>query len=168
MSHEHVCKQPLSEAEVAAIADGELSLVRAEAVAHAEQCDGCSSRVADSALSALELRGGLVALAAKAATAPQVEVARAQPSPTKPLLVAVALVLLSTLPLLPSLARSLSVLLASGRVYREAVWQALEAVSGLFSGPVWSLSAALALVLIAVVLARGVRNEQSSLERQPV
>ena len=71
----------LTETALTCIADGELQLVAARAVAHLDGCDGCSTRLGEAALLSI---GAGEALGSRARVAPALVGARAPASATAP------------------------------------------------------------------------------------
>lgn len=158
MIDEEVCRSPLTDAEVGALADGAIEALSPAALEHAETCASCAARVADEAMLALEVGSALMALAAEplpAKAAPVENPTRAPvPSPTKPILIALAVAAIASLPLVPSLGRTGMVLVTSGDLYRSAVWQGVTAVMSLLDGPAVTFFVAAALVALGAMVAR--------------
>lgn len=159
MIDEEVCRSPLTDAEVGALADGALEALSPAALEHAETCSSCAARIADEAMLALEVGSALMALAREPeqARTEAVAVARARPavpSPTKPILIALAVAAVASLPLVPSLGRTGMLLITSGDVYRNAAWQGVTAIVGSLNAPVVTFTVATGLVALSAMVAR--------------
>lgn len=158
MIDEEVCRSPLTDAEVGALADGAIEALSTAALEHAETCASCAARVADEAMLALRVGSALMALAAEPTRA-TVELnaaipSAAVPSPTKPILIALAVAAVASLPLVPSIERSSMLLVSSGHVYRDAAWQGVTALVGTLNGPVVTFTVATGLIALAAIVAR--------------
>jgi hypothetical protein len=160
MIDEAVCRSPLTDAEIGALADGAIEAISPAAMEHAETCSSCAARIADEAMLALQVGDALMALAAEPAPAEparaptQVSTRPAVPSPTIPIMIALAVAAVASLPLVPSLGRSSVRLIASGDVYRNAAWQGVTALVGSLNGPVVTFTVASGLVALAALVAR--------------
>lgn len=157
---EYWIDEHLSDGALAAIADAAPG-VPDEALAHADRCEACSTRLATAALSAMDLHVGLrEAARGEAPLSAPLAAPFARPSARRALLVGAALVLVSTLPTLPAVARWLGALLGSGRLWVDALSQVLRALRGATSGAasVWALS----LILLALGVAVAVWSSRLS------
>ncbi|MES1178051.1 MAG: hypothetical protein ABUL62_27255 [Myxococcales bacterium] len=132
----------LAEVAVTALADGELSLLPAPAVAHAESCAVCADRIGSSALLSLALSDALsrTVLAPEPQETPQRIFATRQPLPLGWLAVAL---LVAALGSLPSLAR---------------LWGLL------FHLPELAAHALPVLARVAVLVGRGLTDNQALVE----
>lgn len=164
MIDQNSCASPLTDSEVVALADGTIELLSVTALEHAERCECCAARIADHALLSVSVGAALVALASSVdqerdqpalPSLPEPALVRAPiPSPTRPILIALVVAGLASLPLLSSLGHSGVMLLATGRVYRQAAWQGLSAVVASLNGPIWTFSVAVGLVALSALVAR--------------
>jgi hypothetical protein len=163
MIDEEVCRSPLTEAEIGALADGAIDALSPAALEHAETCSSCAARIADEAMLALQVGSALMALAtgptagpehAKAEPAAVPSARPAVPSPTKPILIALAVAAVSSLPLVPSLGRTSMLLITSGDLYRSAAWQGVTALASSLNGPVVTFTVAAGLVALSAIVAR--------------
>jgi len=165
MIDENSCASPLTESEVTALADGSIEVLSVTALEHAERCESCAARVADHALLSISVGTALVALASSVAAEEKQPPLPSRPvvaplalapipSPTRPILIALVVAGLASLPLVSSLGNSGLMLLATGRVYRQAAWQGLTAVVASLNGPIWTFSVAVGLVALSALVAR--------------
>lgn len=154
MIDERLCRSPLTDAEITALADGAIEALSPAALEHAETCSSCAARVADEAMLALEVGGALMALANAPLPAEEATATKPVPSPIKPILIALAVGAVASLPLVPSLGRTSMLLITSGDVYRSAAWQAVTALIGSLNGPGATFVVAAALVALGAVVAR--------------
>jgi hypothetical protein len=159
MIDEEVCRSPLTDAEVGALADGAIEALSPAALEHAEVCSSCAARIAGEAMLALQVGGALMALAAgpEHAQAEPSAVPSARPvvpSPTKPILIALAVAAVASLPLVPSLGRTGMLLITSGDLYRNAAWQGVTALAGSLNGPIVTFTVATGLVALSAIVAR--------------
>lgn len=163
MIDEQVCRSPLTDAEVGALADGVLEALSPAALEHAEVCTSCAARIADEAMLALQVGGALMALAtglaaepghAKAEPAALASARPLVPSPTKPILIALAVAGVASLPLVPSLGRTSMLLITSGDLYRNAAWQGVTALVSSLNGPIVTFTVATGLVALSAIVAR--------------
>jgi hypothetical protein len=100
----------LADPAVNALADGELALLPAEALAHVEQCERCGERVGQVALFALEVDAALsvgpaVQPVRPSGLQPVAAVSSSRRLPVAPLAIALLTAVLGLLPSLPELAR---------------------------------------------------------------
>lgn len=180
MIDEEICRSPLTGAEVVALADGAMEALSPATMEHAETCSSCAARIADEAMLSREVGGALMALAAQPSRVTaepgrmtaepervkaQPEAAKAEsgtvpsgrtavPSPTKPILIALAVAGVASLPLVPSLGRTSMLLITSGDLYRNAAWQGVTALVGSLNGPLATFTVATGLVALSAIVAR--------------
>ena len=107
----------VSELGLTAIADGQESIVPADAVAHAHSCDWCVGRLGRTALLASAVAEGVrEARPALASSQAQGSRAVAAPSPWRALLLGCTVAVLAAVPSLPQLASRLGTAVAFGKV----------------------------------------------------
>jgi hypothetical protein len=107
----------VSDLGLTAIADGQESIVPADAVTHAHSCDWCSGRLGRTALLASAVGEGVrEARPALASSQAQASRAHANPSPWRALLLGCTVAVLAALPSLPQLAARLGTALTVGKV----------------------------------------------------
>jgi anti-sigma factor RsiW len=147
----------LSDVAIVAMADGQA--LSAQALAHAETCDACSTRVADAALLAADLHVELRALA-EAAPAPAAALEKAPPralpkqkSPAAYIGVALAIALLASLPTLGSLPRQATGLASGAKLQAAGIGQVGRAVVEHVSAPAGSLLLAALFIGAGVAVA---------------
>jgi len=107
----------VSELGLTAIADGQESIVPADAVAHTHSCDWCAGRLGRTALLSSAVGQGVRAARPAAASAEaQGSRASANPSPWRALLLGCTVAVLAAVPALPQLAARLGNAVAFGKV----------------------------------------------------
>jgi hypothetical protein len=107
----------VSELGLTAIADGQESIVPADAITHAHSCDWCSGRLGRTALLASAVGEGVrEARPALASAQAQGSRANANPSPWRALLLGCTVAVLAAVPALPQLASKLGSAVTFGKV----------------------------------------------------
>lgn len=162
-----VVSEHANDAEIAALADGNVDMLGAGTLAHVEGCDACAARLVEAAEASVLVGRGIARLGeleAEEVSAPLLA-APAVAFPRAAFAIASALVLLASAPLLPSILRGAASMPATLRVAVAALSQGGRSLGGALhgSGASW-VSAALFVAVgtwIAARASRAVKRETS-------
>lgn len=144
----------LTDTAIAALVDAQP--VSAQAAVHAETCEACAARVADSALFAVDLQRGLLDLAnlpARAEALPAAPPRARQKSPALYIALALAVAAVASLPTVGSLPGQATGFAAGAKLQLEGWSQIAHALRAEAATPGWSLLLTMIFVISGVLVA---------------